>query len=62
MNLRRVSHSQSRNLPGASFSPYSMLANLAEFSLSICPLESFRNTSDKVTLIPSSFSRVIVPV
>ena len=60
MNLQRASHSLSRSLPGPSFSPYSMLANWAEFSLSACPLESFRNTSDKVTLIPSSFSHVIV--
>ena len=28
----------------------------------MCFLESFKNTSDKMTLIPSSFSRVIVLV
>ena len=57
VNLWRASHSLSRNLPGASFFPYFMFVNLVYFKVLSCT----RLISDKVTLILSSFSHVIVP-
>ena len=50
VNLWRAPHSLPRNLPEVFFSPCSMLANLA-LSFSTCSPESYKNTSNKVTVM-----------
>ena len=67
VNLQRASLSLSRNSPGASFSSCSVFClpvwhSLKTYFKVTCSPESFKNTSDKMTLIPSSFSCVVVPI
>ena len=67
VNLQRASLSLSRNSPGASFSSCSVFClpvwhSLKTYFKVTCSPESFKNTSDKMTLIPSSFSCVTVPI
>ena len=63
VNLWRASFSLSRNLPGPSFSSCSMFASLAWFKVLACScLSPSRIHLKKMSLIPSSFSCVVVPV